>query len=121
MEDYCLNSFFNEHAKTIRVYLSIETETDPFEHTTDQTELSSLPIKAITTDLIASQLKWKMPGINTEKAKQIIIKKKYRSLIEVSYKIKIDDDFYEGWKTNGRMQVREEGDFLRIYCYIKKV
>jgi len=121
MEDYCLNEFFKQHAKTIRVYLSSETIVDPYEKNTDPTELNSLPIKAIITDLIASQVQWKMPGIKTEKAKQIIIKKRYRNLIEMSYKIKIDDDFYEGWKTYGRMQIREEGDFLRCYVYIKKV
>ena len=106
MDNYCLNEFFGEHAKTIRIYLSSDTIIDPFEKNVVPTELNSLPIKAIVTDLISSQAQWKMPGIKTEKAKEIIIKKKYKNLIEMSYKIKIDDDFYEGWKTYGRFQIR---------------
>jgi len=121
MDNICLNDFFGDVAKTIRVYLASEVETDPYEHTVELTELPPLPIKAIVTDLIASQAQWKMPGIVTERAREIIIKKKHRNLIEQSYKIEIDGDFYEGWKVIGRLQIREEGDFLRCYIYIKKV
>lgn len=120
MEQYCLNEFFRDAGKNIRVYLATETENDPYEHTTDKTELSPIPIKAIVSDLVSSQSQWKLPGITTEKAKEIIIKKKHRNLIEQSYKIEIDNEIYNGWKVAGRMQIREEGDFLRIYVYIKK-
>jgi len=121
MENYCINEFFEDASQTIRVYLATETLTDPYEKTKEITYLNPLPIKAIVTDLIASQAQWKMPGIKLEKAKEIIIRKRYRNLIESSYKIEIDNENFEGWKVYGRMQIREEGDFLRIYVYIKKV
>lgn len=116
-----MDKLFKEHAQSIRIYMATETQLDPYEHNIQLTELHSLPIKAIVTDLIMSQIEWKMPGIETNKAKEIIIKKKYRSLLEKSVKIKVDDDLYEGWKINGHMQIREEGDYCRCYIYIKKV
>ena len=120
MDNICLNEFFRNAGKSIRVYLAQEIEIDPFEHTKEFTELSPIPIKAIVTDLIASQSEWKMPGITTAKSKEIIIKKKHRSLIEQSYRIEINGESYQGWKVHGKMQIREEGDFLRIYVYIRK-
>jgi len=121
MDNYCLNDFFRNVGQTIKVYLATETIEDPYEKNVSLTDLNPLPLKAIVTDLIASQAQWKMPGIEIEKAKQIIIKKNRRNLIEQSHKIEIDNEFYWGWRVNGRMQIREEGDFLRIYVYIKKV
>ena len=116
-----MEQFFNDMSESIKIYIAIETETDPYEHTVDLTRLNSLPIKAIVTDLIFSQINWKMPGIVTDKAKEIVIKKKYRSLLEKSEVIEVRGELYEGWKVNRAMQIREEGNFLRIYIYIKKV
>lgn len=115
-----MDKLFKEKAVNIRIYLSQETETDPFEHTVELTDLNPLAIKAIVTDLTFAKIQWAMPGIVADKAKEIIIYKKYRSLIEKSTKIEIDKEYYEGWKVNGKMQIREEEDFLRIYIYIKK-
>jgi len=44
-------------------------------------------------------------------------------LLEKSYKIKIigDTAWYEGYKLNGRMQVLEIGDFVKVYIYRKQV
>ena len=120
MDKICLNEFFRDVGRPIRIYLASEVETDPFEHTKEFTELSPISIKAIVTDLIASQSEWKMPGIATAKAKEIIVKKKHKTLLEQSYKIEIDEEYYYGWKVHGRMQMREEGDFLRVYIYIRK-
>jgi len=120
MKNICLNEFFRNVGKTIRIIIATETIQDPFEKNVVFTELPSIPIKAIITDIIASQSQWKMPGITTEKAKEIIIKKKHRTLLEQSYKIEVNGEFYEGWKVHGRMQIREEGDFLRVYIYIRK-
>jgi hypothetical protein len=120
MENICLNDFFPEHSQKIRIHLATEVDQDPYEHNVEFEEITSIPIEAIVTDIIASQVNWKMPGIFTEKAKEIITRKKYRNLIEQSYKIEIEKEFYYGWKVNGRMQIREEGDFLRVYVYIRK-
>ena len=120
MDNICLNELFDDIGKTIRIYLATETILDPIEKNVELTYLNPFPIKAIITDLVATQSQWKMAGIVTEKAKEIIIRKKYRSLLEKSYKIEVDGDFYNGWKVNGRMQIREEGNFCRVYIYIKK-
>lgn len=115
-----MEKLFKEKAKTIRIYLGIENEIDPYEKNVEITMLNPLPIKAIITDLTATQSQYKMIGIVTDKTKEIIIEKKYRSLIEKSHKIEVGGDFYNGWKLNGRMQIREEGNYCRIYIYIKK-
>ena len=121
MEEYCLNEFFDYVGETIKIYTAKETIEDPYEKNVSLTRLNSLPVKAIVTDLIASQVNWKMPGIVTNKAKELIIKKKYRSLLEKSEVIEVRSELYEGWRINRAMQIREEGDFLRVYIYIRKV
>lgn len=115
-----MEHLFKEYARHIKIYLATEALLDPFEKNVKLTHLNSLPIKAIVTDLTASQAQWKMLGIVTDKAKEIIIEKKYRSLIEQSALIEVDGELYNGWKVNHKMQIREEGDYLRIYIYIKK-
>jgi hypothetical protein len=115
-----IDDMFNESGQCILVYMATETETDPFEHTIELTELQPVRLRAIVTDLVASQSQWKMPGIVTEKAKELLIEKKYKALIENSYRIVIDGETYHGWKVHGRMQIREEGDFIRVFVYIKK-
>ena len=116
-----MNKLFDIVAKKIRIYVGLEVEIDPYEKNVETTLLNPIPIKAIVSDLGFAQINWKMPGILADKAKEIIIKKKYRSLIEKSQKIEIDSDYYEGWKINGKMQIRQEEDYLRIYIYIKQV
>lgn len=117
MDNYCLNNFFREHSETIEIYIAIETTVDPYEKNVELTNLNPLPIKAIVTDLTATQASWKMPGITTKKAKEIIIREKYESLILKSSKIKIDGEYYEGWKISGKLQMRKEDNFLRLYVY----
>jgi len=117
-----MDKLFKEESQKIKIYMTTEVETDPYEHTVEHTNLNPLPIRALIADLTPSQLNWKMPGIATESAKELIIEKKYRSLLEKSYWIEIDGDKYEGWKINGRMQMKQIGkDYLRVYVYLSKV
>ena len=115
-----MKKLFKEQSRTIKIYLATETLVDPYEKNVIETYLNPFPIKAIVTDLVASQSQWKMPGIVTDKAKEIIIEKKYESLFLKSRKIQIDNDYYVGWKQNGRLQYRIEEEYLRAYIYIKK-
>ena len=115
-----MDKLFKEKAKTIKIFCGISQEIDPYEKNVEITMLNPFPIKAIVTDLVATQSQWKMPGIVTEKAKEIIIEKKYESLLLKSRKIQIDNDYYVGWKQNGRLQYRIEDKYLRVYIYIKK-
>ena len=116
-----LNNIFREKGEYIRIYLGKETLQDKFEKNVTIEHLNPIPIKAIVTDLIASQSVWKMPGIETKNAKEIIIKKKYETMLKASQKIQIGNDYYEGWRINGELQYRIEQNYIRAYIYIKKV
>ena len=114
-----MEEFFEQHCKMIRVYLATEIILDPYEKNKSLVYLNPLPIKAIITDLISSQIQWKLPGINTTDAKNLMVEKKYRSLLEDSRKIEIDGTEYEGWKDNGKLQIREVSNYLNLYVYRK--
>jgi hypothetical protein len=120
-----VNDIFNSpeaNAKWIDIYTGKEVSQDPYENNVVVTYNNPLSIKALVTDLSATQALYKMPGIEVSKIKEIFIKTKYRSLIEMSQKIGIQGDMYEGWRVNGKMQIREmAGDILRVYIYIKVV
>jgi len=117
-----MENLFKEKSQYIKIYLGTETEIDPFEKNISVSLLNPTPIRAIVTDLTSAKVQWAMPGIVTDKAKEIIIRKKNRPMLEMSRKIQIlgDNDYYEGWKTNGKMQIREEGEYIRCYIYIRK-
>jgi len=116
-----MENLFRNKSEYIRIYMGTETINDPYEKDVSVTMLNPMPIKAIVTDLIASQSVWKMPGIEANKAKEIIIKKKYENALKASQKMKIRGEFYNGWRVNGKLQYRIEGDYLRAYVYYKKV
>jgi len=115
-----MDNLFKEQSRYIRIFMGTETETDPYEHTVEEILLNPVPVKAIVTDISPASSQWKMPGIISEKTKQIIIKKKYEEILKMSRKIKIDDDYYYGWKVNGRLNYVIEGEYIRAYVYIRK-
>lgn len=116
-----MDKVFKEFRRPIRLYMAVETVQDPYEKNVVHMELNPLPIQAIVTDLVSSQIQWKMPGIVTERAKEVIAKKKYKNMVEQTYKIEIDGEMYEGWKQNGKLQVRVEQDYIRFNVYIRKI
>ncbi len=118
-----MDNLFKAHSKCIKIYIGREVETDPYEHTKSITHLLPISIKGIVTDLTMAKVQWAMPGIIANKAKEIIIEKKHRALLEMSQKIQIagESDFYEGWRVNGKMQLREEDKYIRVYIYLKTV
>ncbi len=117
-----MDELFKEKSEYIRIFMGTETIQDPYEKNVETTMLNPIPIKAIVTDLTSAKASWAMAGIITDKAKEIIIRKKDRPMLEMSQKIQVvgDTDYYEGWKTNGKMQIRQEGNYCRCYIYIKK-
>lgn len=116
-----MKELFNEKSIKIRIYTAIEAIDDPYEQNVIITELPSLAISAIVTDISPTSAAWKMGGLETQKTKQIIIEKKYRSLLENSYKILVSGELFEGWRISGKMQMIEEGEYLTFYCYILKI
>jgi len=116
-----MEELFKEFAQKIQIYLAIPSQEDPFEKNESLSELPSLPISAIVNDLGFGKVKWQMDGISTDSAKEIYIEKKNESLLEQSYKVEIDGVLYDSWKINGRMQKKQEGDYIRIYLYRKQI
>ncbi|KKL21927.1 hypothetical protein LCGC14_2440540 [marine sediment metagenome] len=116
-----MDNLFKDSSEKILIYLSVQTVEDPFEKNSSQSILPSLPIDAIVSDLGFSSIQWKMPGVLTSKAKEIIIKKKHENLLKLSYKIRIDGEDYQGWTISGRLQYRIEDEYLRAYVYLKQL
>ena len=117
-----MDNLFEVASQKIRIYIGRETVDDPYEKNVTVSMLNPVPISAIVSDLVFSQINWKMPGIVTDKAKQLIIKKRHKNLLQKSQKIQVvgETEYYEGWRQNGKLQFRQEGDFLRCYIYVKK-
>ena len=115
-----MDELFKCNSEYIKIFVGTTSETDPYEHTIEETLMNPIPIKAIVTDLTSTQMNWKTAGIITSKAKEIIIKKKHEDMLKMSRKIEINNEDYYGWKTNGQLNYRVEGNYLRCYVYIKK-
>lgn len=117
-----MDELFNEQAKNIKLYVGVESIDDPYEKNVNTTLLQPLQVKGIVTDLSNSQIQWKMPGIITDKSKEIIIEKIHKGLLEMTQKITVEGDssIYDGWRINGKLQYRVEQDYLRAYIYVKK-
>jgi len=116
-----MDNLFREQSQKIKVYLGYEIETDPFEHTKELTYLPSLAIDAIVSDLSFSKIQWTLQGISTNSAKEIMVEKRHKNLLEQSQKIEIDNIDYEGYRINSKMAIKTEGEYLRIYIYRKVV
>ena len=118
-----MERLFEKFEKKIQVYLATQTVSDPYTKSTTDLIVTQVPIKGIVSELSAGSIGYKMPGIVTEKAMQLMVLKKYRTLIEKSYKLQIvgEAEFFEGWKLNGRMQIIEIGDYIKVYIYKKQV
>ena len=100
-----MDNLFKKHAKYIKIYVGKETVDDPYDKNVTTTHLNPISIRAIISDISPASSQWKMPGIITSKTKQIIIKKKFKSLIEQSQKIIIDSETYYGWRINGKLSI----------------
>jgi hypothetical protein len=116
-----MEELFREWSQRIKIYLAKIDVEDPYEKNTKIVELPSIPISAIVNDLSFSRIQWVMSGIITSQAKEIYVEKKHKNLIENCYKIEINGEFFEGFRINNKMAIKEEGSYLRIYCYKKQV
>lgn len=115
-----MESIFKDFSEKILVYLSVSINEDPYEKNTSEILQNSIPIRAIVSDYTFSKIQWAMPGIVTDKAKEITVEYKHKALLEQSQRLSIDGDNYVGWKVNGKLQYRKEGAYLRLLCYSEK-
>lgn len=117
MDNDFLKELIQEQGKWIRIYPAREVVVDPYENEVDYEILQPITARAIVADLVFSQAEWKIRGVSVSKAKEIILPKRYKSIIEHSYLIEVEEDFYKAWRINGKMQMREEGNYIRLYIY----
>ena len=119
-----MQKLFKDVSKRIKVYPGIVSTTDPYEGTKSISYLNPIPISALVWDLSPSKIQWSLQGLNTDKAKKVMVLKQHRALVEMSCKFQVlndGTDFYEGWLLDGRLNILEEGDFIIFVIYIKKV
>jgi len=115
-----MDELFKEQSQRILIYLAVPSVNDPFEKDETLSELPSLPIDAIVSDLGFGKIRWNMDGISSNDAKELFVEKKNKNLLEQCYKIEIDGIEYEGYKILGKMQIKTEGEYCRIYIYRKQ-
>ena len=116
-----MEELFREQAQRIKIYLSKEIQIDPHEKNTEITYLPPLAISAVVSDLSFSKIQWTLIGITTNSAKEVLVEKKNKSLLEQSSKIEIENTSYEGYRINGKMAIKTEGNYIRVYIYLKQV
>lgn len=112
-----LDDVFKKEGKWLKVYQGVETVDDPYEKNVSVTELNPLPIKVIITDVPASKMVWKVPGLIVAKAKEVYFKKHHRNLIENSQRFEFENDSYVGYRQNGKLQIEEQDDYLKLLIY----
>jgi hypothetical protein len=115
-----IKDLIESEGQWIKFFLAKEVLEDDLEGTKTLKYLNPLPVKAIVNDLSLSKITWNIVGVSTDKAKEIIIDKKWKTLLEKSHKILIDNEYYQGWRSNGKLQFKETGNIITAYVYIKK-
>ena len=106
--------------KNIFVYPGITTETDPTEHTTVDTLLDPIIIKAGISEIGTGSLKYKYFGELKAGSKQIICEKKYLNLLKICRKLTIDDEEYSIYQDADKgFTIRENEDYL--VCILARI
>jgi len=113
-----LDNLFCEIGETILIYIGQEIIEDVEENSKNIILFNPIPVQAIVTDLTSEQMKWKGFGIETSAGKELFMDVKYKTLIQQSQKIEIDNIEYLGWRDNlGQTQIRQDGNYIRLYVY----
>jgi len=116
-----MDNIFKEHSQKILIYMSTETQIDPFSKEVEHVTLNSLPIDALVSDLSGESISYKTGGIITSNSKEIICEVKHKELIKRSYKIEVDGEEFIGYKKNGAMQIRNlDANYIRLYIHREK-
>ena len=116
-----MEDLFKENSQSILIYMSTETQIDPFSKEVESTTLNALPIDALISDLSGESMQWKTGGIITSNSKEIVCEKKHKELIKMSYKITVDGEEFVGYKKDGAMQIRNiDENYIRLYIHREK-
>lgn len=119
-----LQDLFDTEAVWIRIYVGVESIADPFEKNVTAFILNPFSIKALVFDVADEKAQWIMPGIKFSKIKGMYVARRCLSLLENSQMIELKNssglmERFEGFRENGKMKIREEGGYLRVYIYSK--
>lgn len=107
---------------TLYVYQAREVENDPTEHTTDKVYNNPLPIKALIRQVSWESLRWKYPGLLPSKSIEVIVEKKYETLLKTADKIKYGDDEFKCWKDDSQnFMIMSRNDYVVIILGLKNV
>ena len=97
------------------VYPAITHETDPVEHTTEDTLLDPVIVQGILKDISFGGLKYKYFGELNAGSKQLLCDKKYLSLLKICRKIIIDSEEYAVYQdADKNFQILSREDYLVV-------
>jgi hypothetical protein len=115
-----LRELIRQEGKKIYIYISKSVKQDPEEEDTKDICFNPCVITGLFNELTSSQMTWKTTGTAPTQGGEIVVDKKYRTMLECAFKIVIDSVTYVGWKDNqGKTQIRQEGNYIRHYVYRK--
>lgn len=74
--------------------------------------------KAIVSDVDYARVSYKLPGIQVEEAKELVLRKNDLSIFLNSKKVIIDGKEYYSWKDNSnKVRYKDLGEFISAYIY----
>ena len=113
-----MRELFEKHSRPIMFYLEIEKE-DPYGlGRTSKKYQTYITKNAIVNDIDYARIAYKLPGLQVEEAKEIIIEKTALSIFLNSKKIIIDGKEYSSWKDNtNKVRYKDLGEFISAYIY----
>ena len=86
----------------VLIYPAVETIADPYEKNTVKGFLNPTTIKALVTPIGMSALRWKYYGTLPIGSVQVIIEPKYKNLLLLADKIKINNEYYHCHQDDSR-------------------
>ena len=75
-------------------------------------------VNALIYDIGFASITWKLPGVQTEEAKEMIIEKDKLSILLNTNYIIIDGIEFYSWKDNSnKTRYKDMGDYVSVYIY----
>lgn len=116
-----LKEIIRKFGKYINVYIAKESPKNILTGDINIEYGSPNPIKGILEDMSDASAVYKIPGVNTTKSKIFVCHKNYRTIIENSHKVEINNEVYYGYKddSGNKLRIKEEGNYIRVYIIRK--
>lgn len=113
-----MEEFFERDSKPVMFYLELKKK-DPYGFGDTSIKYRYYTMRnAIVTDIDYARVTYKLPGIQVEEAKELVLRKNDLSILLNSKKIIIDGKEYYSWKDNSnKVRYKDLGDFISVYVY----